>query len=78
MRCTYLRFNLGPLHHSDGLVNEIVASDTNKNDQKRLVTSPKMLTIVLVLLVLKRKSSLPSHFEVPLPSHPNESVMLRL
>ena len=26
----YLRFNLGPLHLSDGLINEILAFDANK------------------------------------------------
>mgnify|MGYP001479848602 CR=1 FL=1 len=26
----YLRFNLGPLHHSDGLIKEILAFDSKK------------------------------------------------
>ena len=27
----YLRFNLGPLHLLDGLINEVLASDNSKN-----------------------------------------------
>jgi hypothetical protein len=49
-------------------------------DPKRLVS--KDLELSSGLLVLKRKMKQNpvylSHFEVPLPAHPNESVMLRL
>jgi len=38
----YLRFNLGPLHHSDVLINEILAFDTNKT-YLRVETDPKNL-----------------------------------
>ena len=39
----YLRFNLGPLHHSDGLVNEFLAFDTKKTykrGEKRIARLP--------------------------------------
>ena len=39
----YLRFNLGPLHLSDGLINEILAFDTNKT-YLRVGTDPNRLT----------------------------------
>ena len=39
----YLRFNLGPLHLSDGLINEILAFDANKT-YLRVGTDPNRLT----------------------------------
>ena len=53
----YWRFNLGPLHHSDGLVNEFLAFDTKetyKRGEKRIARLPsKDITKVLLSLLLK-------------------------
>ena len=46
LKTSTLTFNLGPLHHSDGPFNEILAFDKNKNCL-RVGIGLMMLTIVV-------------------------------
>ena len=69
----YLRFNLGPLHHSDGLVNEVLAFDTKniyKWGEKRIARLPskditKRSTISTFEDKDETKSCLPESFWNP-------------
>ena len=61
----YLRFNLGPLHHSDGLVNEYLAFDTKKTykrGEKRIAKLPsKNITKNSSITTFEDKDETKSH-----------------
>ena len=69
----YWRFNLGPLYHSDDLVNEVFAFDTKKTckrGEKRIARLPskditKSSTISTFEVKDETKSRLPESFWNP-------------